>query len=195
MIYVFKSDTTTIVGILTMFLTTYVLSTFHNSSVTWCMDDWENRHEFYLWMHSTLNLSLMLGFYQVTISYQVTGNICSSWVSWDCMEPTLENFLRKSCPTASYIFHCLIIWLSVLVHNSPQIITVECVKYHMGILYFSVVVIHYLMFVPFWNPSGCVQSTTKSQCDWVNQGLFRWIYCATLTLLDFLGFSFVLLSL
>jgi len=39
--------------------------------------------------------------------------------------------------------------LSVLVHDSPQIITVECVKYHMGILYFSVVVIHYLMFVPF----------------------------------------------
>ena len=39
--------------------------------------------------------------------------------------------------------------LSVLIHDSPQIITVECVKYHMGILYFSVVVIHYLMFVPF----------------------------------------------
>lgn len=112
------------------------------------------------------------------------------------MELTLNNSWENLGPLL-LIFNCLIIWLSVSLSTiSHQIIIVHNQPIYMFIIIwifylFSVWVSHYLMFLLFWNPLGCVQSTTKSQCDWVSQGFFRWTYNATPTLLECLGIIYV----
>lgn len=144
----FKSDTTTNIGFLTKFLPTSVLSTFHNFSVTWCMDDWENQREFYLWMLSTLNFKPYVG---ILSSYHITSMYISglpyaiygqTYVHLEYHGIAWNQPSRTSWEIMSHCFLCMPLFdnltLSVLVHNSPQIITVEsqqilCVKYHMGI--------------------------------------------------------------
>lgn len=136
----FKSDTTTNIGFLTEFLPTSVLSMFHNFSVTWCMDDWENQHEFYLWMLSTLNFKPYVGIlssYHITsmyisgLPYAIYGQHMFILSIMGLHGTNPRELPEKSCPIASYVCHCLIIWLSLSLSTIlPKLLQLKANKFY-----------------------------------------------------------------